>query len=155
MQAIEPITVADVRAFLSLPVSDTQEDALLELLISGARAQAENYLRRHIAQQEVWQRIIANRSGAYDSVDGITMLNEVLLDGKDITASCSVSGNGWLLYPPSIGILDVFMTVSEYCPADVRNALLMMVRTSYTDRSANPLTGEVKALLDQHRVMRV
>ena len=155
MQVLEPITVADARAFLSLPVTDTQEDALLELLISGARAQAENYIRRRIAQQEVWDRVIANRTGRHDSVDGITMLTEVLLNGTDITSECSVNGHGWLVYPPSVGILDIQYTTEEYCPPDVRNALLMMVRNSYTDRSADPLSEEVKGILEKHRVMRV
>ena len=155
MQALEPITVAEARAFLSLPLADTEENALLELLISGARAQAEAYLRRHIAQQEVWARVISNRTGVWDCADSIVMVSEVIASGKDITSECAAMGHT-LTYPPMVGsILDVCYTCEEYCPPDVRNALLMMVRASYTDRGANPLNDEVKAILANHREMRV
>ena len=158
MQVLEPITIADARAFLSLNLHDTEEDALLEMLISGARAQAETYLRRHIAQQEV--KILLSSRVEVEVPDRILFLNEVTAkyaDGDyDLLPETVIVGDNTLEIPCDRGgQLRISYMCDEFCPPEVKSALLMMVRNSYTDRSANPLTEDIKGMLAPHRVMRI
>lgn len=159
MQALEPVTIADARAFLSLNIHDTEEDALLEMLIAGARAEAETYLRRHIAQQEV--RIIHSAGPAVELADTPAFIQEVewrrgLQDSEDITALCSLTEYNELITPADRnGILRITYVCEEYCPPQIKNALLMMVRNAYTDRSSDPMTEDIKSILAPHRVVRI
>ena len=155
MQIMEPITVADVRAFLSLNIHDTEEDALREMLIRGARSQAETYLRRHVAQQEVKTTIQrAPRSDMWQAPDTIALLHRVTVDNEDVTDQCNIHGGDVITHPVGFTVV-IEYTCEEYCPPEITTALLMMVRNSYTDRSANPLTDEVRALLAPHRLLRI
>ena len=158
-QALEPVAVADVRAFLSLNVHDTEEDALLSMLIAGARARAETYLRRTIAPQTV--TVTTGAGPVVELPDTPAYVQEVLLDADgattDVTARTRVTGR--YLHTPfgrmRNALLTITYTSEEYCPPDVRQALLVMVRNSYTERGSDPFTEDVRAMLAPHRTVRV
>ena len=158
MQALEPVTVADARAFLSLNIHDTEEDALLEMLIAGARAEAETYLRRRIASQEVRMRTSARP--VLELPDAVLYIQSVIKrtasGEEDLTATTSLNGDSVLSIPTDHdGDLYITYTCEEYCPPQIKNALLMMVRNSYTDRSSDPMTADIKSILAPHRVVRI
>lgn len=155
MQTLEPVTIADARAFLSLNMTDTAEDALLDMLISGARAEAETYLRRRIAQQEV--RLVYSARPMIELPDVPVFIQQVILrrgaNAQDITTGSKLVDDSTLQVPLASrdGSVEVVYVCQEYCPPQVKNALLMMVRNAYTDRSADPMTDDVKRILAPHR----
>ncbi len=154
---LEPITVADVRAFLSLS-ANTDEDSLLEMLISGVRAQAETYLRRRIAMQDV--AFACSYARQIELPDVPMRIGSVVAVGangsrSDVTDETVPVGCTLLIGGAESDILQIEYTSEMYCPADVRNALLMAVRNAYVERSSDPMTDDVRQLLAPHRRLRI
>lgn len=154
---IEPVTVADIRAYLSLNMQDSTEDSLLMGFASTARERAELYINRAIAPREIVREISTpNNTGvAYlpDKVRVLVRVDYVLGDdGSDITSYCRATAGGRVSLPPMTrGTYYIRYVPEEYAPETVRTAILMMVRNLYADRAADPLTADVKAMLTPHR----
>ena len=49
--AVEPVTLADMKAYLRIPASDTTQDTYITALIKAARKWAEEYTRRAFVEQ--------------------------------------------------------------------------------------------------------
>lgn len=157
---IEPVTVADIRAYLSMNLQDSAEDSLLMGFASTARERAEQYINRAIAPREIVREIGTPNSGTIYLPDKVRVLirvdYELGADNSDITSYCKASAGGRVTLPPMTrGTFFIRYVPEEYAPETVRTAILMMVRNLYADRAADPLTADVKNMLKPHRSVLV
>lgn len=151
---IEPVDLTDVRSFCSMSSTDQSEDHLLSILISSARAELEQWVPFWIAERSV---ILHGMAEPRIVLRGpVIAVSEVMLktgsdsdeDGgwTDISGGCTLEGNVLTLPEGAEGPLQVEIVTGSYCPKPIQTALLMMVRNAYSDRTADPLTDEVRSL---------
>lgn len=151
---IEPVDLTDVRSFCSMSSTDQSEDHLLSILISSARAELEQWVPFWIAERSV---ILHGMAEPRIVLRGpIIAVSEVVLktgkdsdeDGgwTDISEQCTLEGNVLTLPEGAEGPLQVEIVTGSYCPKPIQTAILMMVRNAYSDRTADPLTDEVRSL---------
>lgn len=156
---IEPVDLTDVRSFCSMSSTDQSEDHLLSILISSARAELEQWVPFWIAERSV---ILHGMAEPRIVLRGpIIAVSEVVLktgkdsdeDGgwTDISEECTLEGNVLTLPEGAEGPLQVEIVTGSYCPKPIQTAILMMVRNAYSDRTADPMTEDVFAMISPYR----
>ncbi|MFQ5347365.1 MAG: head-tail connector protein [Rhodothalassiaceae bacterium] len=175
--AVEPLSLAEVRAHLRL--EGTDEDALLAGLLAAARATVERYLRRALIEQQ-WQLVLDQwPEGAVRlprpplmQVDAVRVLDSsgtaTVVPAADYEVETRAEPG--FLFPRMPGALpapgrrmggiEIDFTAGygsdwNQVPAPVRHALLVMVSDLYETRGAAPpaIAGAVRSLLDPYRMM--
>ncbi len=158
MNASEPISVADVRSYLSMEPDDTGDDPVLTSAIESCRDRLESFLPYYLASR----RVTASRDlctwGLMPSDCTMTLKGPVLeivsVRVESPMDSVTVPADRWwrdgLTVHADIGGLLQGATrmVTEYTSGshvtpNVRRALLMMVKSVYERRDEDPLTDEV------------
>lgn len=146
----EPITLVEVRSFLSIEPTDQSVDAYLLNAVSMVRTRIEDMLPFWIADRIVTVKS-PNRckipvKGEIGRIIKATLYHP---DGliEDVTDRCGFfsTPNGSCLYPPMVEdtAVEIEFSVIGYMNDTVRLALLTGVRNAYTNRSSNPITEEV------------
>ena len=159
----EPITLAEVRQHLRLPVDVTEDDLLLGL-IRTARVYCENITRRALAEQKLEIVLDNFPSGskaialpcpplvsvteiAYrDSTGAENLMQEtayVVDTDREPGRVMPVYGTFWPMFTPfpTSAVRIRFVGGYEILPATIRHAMLLLIGHWYENREA---TGSVK-----------
>lgn len=174
---VEPIMVTEVKQHLRL-MDETQEDGLLQNLISAARKYCEDFTRRAFAEQTL--ELLLDRFPASNMIElpcpplcSVTSIKYKDSEGVETVLSTSEylvdkdnepgrvvlnSGTAWPVFTPypSIPIRVRFVAGYEQLPLTLRQAMLLLIGHWYENREAvGTATGEmafsVHALLRLHR----
>lgn len=169
----EPVTLAEARKWCKVTITDADEDALINLLITSARIALEKYLGICIPSRKLkatWSCHYGSVSLPYPPVIEITKVADVNGD----TETDLVAGTGYVVIGttyPQIMIYEVITSsgytqrhiIAEYTagyatvPELLKHAILKQVVTDYYNRedtslgayaqSSHRLTSEVKKMV--------
>ena len=168
--AIEPVSLAEMRAQCRIDDADTSEDALLAIYITAARMAAEHELQRALIFK-TWELHLDAFPAAEISL-GMAMASSVLsVQYIDTTGTLQAlspelysldasTAPGWLLpaddtsWPTTDDVANAvrvqfvagFGATADSVPANVRAWILVTAATLYTQREAVDLNGKAVAL---------
>lgn len=160
MIASEPISVADVRAYLSMEPDDTGDDPVLESAIVSCRDRLESFLPYYLANRDVRTSRDLCSWGLIQSDCTIPLKGPVLevveVLAENLGASVRLPPERWVLdgltihadvsgmLPPGPSPrITVRYTAGAHVTPSIRRALLTMVRSVYERRDEDPMTDEV------------
>ena len=149
----EPVTVTEVKSYLKIDFTD--DDTLIETIISGVREMAE----QHTGLSLIPSTIVYFEDSDYD--DEIRLpypehndVTEVIQNSEDITADCIITGETEKVVKlPYIydGIKITYTTLGT-CPAGVKLALLKAIADIY-ERRGNTFEGAIAELSENSIAM--
>lgn len=140
------LSLSDVKNWLKIDLND--EDAILQLIVTAARIEIENYVNLSLVERTVTANIV-NRLGnfilPYGPVKAISSYTDLLNNANDYTSKMnlineSFEGSGIVVYTAGFAIL----------PANLRIAWLQQCAFMYEHRgdgSAGDLSHVVKTSL--------
>ena len=147
---VDPVDLTAVKSYLSLNLAESSEDALLTSLIQQARGIIDEWLPFWTSMSTVdcitESDGIIRLKGPVSQILGVYVFEQGFWE--DITENC-------VLYLDGVGIpedvrgksVKVTYSTDGSCPAPVQTAILMMVRTLFLDRNANPMTDAVMRII--------
>ena len=149
----EPVTATEVKNYLKIDFTD--DDTLIETIISGVREMAE----QHTGLSLIPSTIVYFEDSDYD--DEIRLpypehndVTEVIQNSEDITADCIITGETEKVVKlPYIydGIKITYTTLGT-CPAGVKLALLKAIADIY-ERRGNTFEGAIAELSENSIAM--
>lgn len=158
-ETVEPLDLTDVKSYLALSPTDESVDGLLTQYCTFARQRIEPYLPFWLAEREATARGRLDCMGRAVIRGPVQTLRTASVretpddDWEDLDIS-SVTLDGVLLdfgEDHAGWEAEVSFRTGSRLPAPVQNAMLMMVRNLYTDRTADPLTPAVASLIAPYR----
>ena len=164
--SIEPVTLAEVKAHARIEIDVTEDDNLLNGLISTARQFVENYIHGGLISQ-TWIMSL-DQKDRFSRCDYITLPLKPVLSIEEVNSFDRANGEGrafmdyyldgnrlcledgayWPYNTRQLGAVTIKFTVgygesAADVPAPIRQAILMLVAHLYENRSAliDPLTN--------------
>lgn len=121
--AIDLCTLADVKAWLSIPTGTTTSDDLLQTLITAASAFINSWTER--GDMKSAARVETRRGNGHDRMMTeffpVTAVSKVMVDGKEIPAATGYTDSGYVFEDTSISLRG-----SKFCKG------IQNVRLEYT-----------------------
>ena len=155
---VDPVDLTAVKAYLSLNLTVSSEDALLTSLVTQSRGILDEWLPFWTAMSTIY--CIANATS--DTIVLKGPVSEVLevcvfVDGEwvDITEDCTQYLDSVTIPGDVHGRVKFVYSTDGFCPAPVQTAILMMVRTLYLDRNADPMTDAVMRIITPYLEVNV
>ena len=150
LESYAPLAVEDARQWLGIRQDDHQEDESLALLIDAVAESVEAYLPYPVKDREmcgsfpcsgrvrtVWPVAEVRRAVAYTR-DG----RAVEVDARPAPCGIEIEGA-----PEDAESVQVWWRAEGRCPAVVRQAMLVALKTAYENRTGPVVTDDVLAIL--------
>lgn len=146
---VDPVDLTAVKSYLSLNLADSGEDSLLTALMDTARGVLDDWLPFWTSMATVDcitdARPVITLKGPVSQILGVYRFEDGFWE--DITEGCTLYLDGVGLPENVHGTIKVTYSTDGNCPAPIQTAILMMVRTLYLDRTANPMTDSVMRMI--------
>lgn len=160
------ITLAALRAYLSIPPDQTEDDALLQTLITAASARIEAAIGRSILSAERTDVLDGNgKTRLMFPAWPVTAVAEVSVNGHSIPAAASFGAGGYRFDPTMLvacghcfvrGHRNVRLTYTAgfaSTPPDIAQACMQMVGAAFAEKDrlgvgSKSLAGETITYID-------
>lgn len=149
LESYAPLAVEDARQWLGIRQDDNQEDEPLALLIDAVVESVEAYLPYPVKDREmsevfpcsehvrtVWPVAEVRRAVAYTKGEAVEVRARPAPCGIEIEDA-----------PKDAERVQVWWRAEGRCPAVVRQAMLVALKTAYENRTGPVITDEVLAIL--------
>ena len=154
---VDPVDLTAVKAYLSLNLAESSEDALLSSLITQSRGILDEWLPFWMSMATIDcitdAKPVIPLKGPVSQILGVYVFDNGFWE--DITERCTLYLDGVGLPGDVHGSIKVTYSTDGSCPAPVQTAILMMVRTLYLDRNANPMTDAVMRIITPYLEVNV
>lgn len=146
---VDPVDLTAVKSYLSLNLAESSEDSLLSALVTQCSGILEKWLPFWMSMATIDcitdAKPIITLKGPVSQILGVYHFDNGFWE--DITEGCTLYLDGVGLPEDIRGSIKVTYSTEGSCPAPVQTAILMMVRTLYLDREANPMTDAVMRII--------